>query len=59
MKHKTPILLSLIGLALAVALPASLHGALAQGRASQRSGLQPDGTFIFKGVRYASQQSFV
>jgi hypothetical protein len=59
MKHKTPILLLLISLALAVALPASLDGALAQSRAGQRSGLQPDGTFIFKGVRYASQQSFV
>lgn len=37
MKHKTPILLSLIGLALAVTLPALLNGTLALSLFPRRS----------------------
>jgi hypothetical protein len=62
MKRILIAMLSIAFLGLALVMPGSMliNKTQAQGRGqNERSGLQPDGTFIFHGTRYASQQAFI
>lgn len=62
MKRMLMALLSIMFLGLALVMPGSvlINNTQAQGRGqNERPGLQSDGTFIFHGTRYASQQAFI
>jgi Pregnancy-associated plasma protein-A len=61
MKRVSIAMLSVAILCLALLMPGSIavNRTHAQGRSNDRQGLQSDGTFVFKGTRYASQQAFV